>query len=460
VIPLEPTHKSRRVLLVVPRLARDLDGHALVAHHLRHSFHHDVQLWTGSGTEQQFLEYAPDVLVLDVVGYEDRLHEATLAKAVGAKVCMLPTAGVFPDEHGFLRLAGEANGGCALLDCYLSWGPFAAEAITSKALIEKSRVEITGCPRFDFYANEKLAGLEDRKTFLKAVGARAIDGPVILWCTGASNYNNLGRNVEKYIRRVSANSGFVASEFRIEIEDERQQLETHSHVILDLANRHPNWNFLVKVHPLEDRRFYLNWARQSRNISIVPNISFQDFVFHCDILLQRGCTTATEFWTRDKPVLELQMGRFRTSWTPREHTDGNHSVFTTDEASNAISYYLGGGSISSHQRGAREAYLHKFYYRIDGMSAYRCAARINSEITGNTYTDQHQQLMRQKLDELRIRRDSDRRSLLLAYARKILGIDPHRTLRVWRQSFRTPPSRINAETLTRLYEKFESARTT
>ncbi|MBV8832825.1 MAG: hypothetical protein JO108_26795, partial [Acidobacteriaceae bacterium] len=69
------TKSQRRVLLVVPRPIRDLEGHALVAYYLKRRFDHDVHLWTGVGTDRQMLDYKPDMVVLDVVGFEDRLQE-------------------------------------------------------------------------------------------------------------------------------------------------------------------------------------------------------------------------------------------------------------------------------------------------------------------------------------------------------------------------------------------------
>ena len=447
---------QRRVLLVVPRITRDLESHALIAYHLRQRFGHDVQLWTGAGTDARFLEYAPDALVLDVVGYEDRLNEAKLARVAGVRVCVLPTSGVFPDEQGFLRLAGAANGGCSFVDCYLSWGEFAANAIVSEHILEKERVEITGCPRFDFYADKKLAGIVDRKSFRRGMGIEDTEAPVILWCTNTGNYNNRNRNVEKYIEDVAANAGFHEPQLRIEIEDERKQLESHSRVVLELARRYAAWNFVVKIHPLEDRKVYVEWARQSKNIFIAPNLPFRAFVFHCDILLQRGCTTATEFWTQGKPVLELQMGDFQTVWAPREHTDGNHLVFTLDEAASAIAYYLHGGSITSDLLAARRAYLEKFYYRIDGLSALRCANRIHREITGTGYTDEHHRETWKRVEELRIVRAKDCQRHGIARIKHGLKLPPHRTLRVWKGSFWRPSPRIDQDLLAQLYKRFSS----
>jgi len=451
------TKSQRRVLLVVPRPIRDLEGHALVAYHLKRRFDHDVHLWTGVGTDRQMLDYKPDIVVLDVVGFEDRLQEARLAKNAGAKVCVLPTAGVFPDEKGLLRLAGAFNGGCELVDCYLAWGKVVADAVVGQRLMSKERVEMTGCPRFDFYADESIAGLQDRSTFLQCMGIRDVEAPVVLWSTSTSNYNRRSGHLERYIRHLTRNNGFSESDVRVEIEDERRQLETHSRIVLELADRSPEWNFLVKVHPLENRRFYTDWARGARNIFIAPNIPIKEFVFHCDVLLQRGCTTAIEFWTQGKPVLELQMGEFQTVWAPLEQAQGNHSVFTVDETARVIADYLEGKPVPSSQREARNFYLEKYYHRVDGKAARRCAERIHREITGETYTDAHQKRTCEMFRAIEDRNRGAYKRDLRNTVRRTLGIAPDRTLRPWRRSFWSASVGIDQKWLATLYDRYDRA---
>jgi surface carbohydrate biosynthesis protein len=448
---------QRRILLIVPKPVRDLEGHALVSYYLRHQFGHDVLLHTGPDAEQAFLDYEPDVLVLDWVGHGDRLREAQLAKVAGAKLCVLPTAGVFPDDTGFLRIAGEANVASKLIDCYLSWGEFAAQAIVRERVLSGDRVEVTGCPRFDFYANQNLAGIGDRCEFFRRMGIVDTNAPVVLWCTGTNNYNNLDRDPERFVHYVAVCGGVTETEARLQLEDERKQLESHSQLVRELARRHPNWNFLVKIHPLEHRKFYLEWARRSTNIFIGPNLPIREFVFHCDVLLQRGCTTATEFWTRGKPVLELRMGGFQSEWAPPQHMAGNHSVFTVEEADQAIACYLKGAPVPQSQKTARQSYLELFLYRIDGLSGRRCAARIDREVTAPRYTDDDQRRKRVKIARIRCEKRENRSQDFLSQFKRAVGIPIHRTLRPWRHSFWKPSPEIDVKVLTQLYEKYERA---
>ncbi len=448
---------QRRILLIVPKPVRDLEGHALVSYYLQHQFGHDVRLYTGPGVEQVFFDYAPDALILDWVGYGDRLREAQLAKAAGVKLCVLPTAGVFPDESGYLRGAGEANRASKLIDCYLSWGEFAAEAIVREQVLSSGRVEITGCPRFDFYANRNLAEVGDRDAFFRGMGIVNTNSPIILWCTGTNNYNNLDRNPERFVHCAAASCGVTEVEARLQLEDERKQLEAHSQLVRELARRHSEWNFVVKIHPLEHRKFYLNWARGTRNLFIAPNLPIREFVFHCDVLLQRGCTTATEFWTREKPVMELRMGGFRTEWAPPEHMAGNHSVFTVDEADRTIACYLNGSPVPSLQSAAREFYMQKFFYRIDGLSGLRCARRIDREVTAPFYTDADQSRKQNMIARIRQERREERGRSPLSRLKQAAGVPRHRTLRPWKLSFWTPSPEIDEGLLTKLYEKYRRA---
>lgn len=449
--------QRRRVLLAVPKLVRDLDGHALVAYFLERHFGDEVILHTGPETEKAFFECKPDALVLDWLGWEDRVRQARLARAAGVKLCVLPTAGVFPDESGFLKGAGYYTGACDLVDCYLSWGEYAANAILSKGIMPRSRVEIVGCPRFDFYHNRKLAHVDDRSSFLNKIGISQLDKPIILWCTSTNNYNNLSRNPGAYVASMTTSGAGSTAHLQLEIEDEKEQLHVHSKLVLELAKRHTNWNFVIKVHPLEHRRFYTDRARPLGNVFIAPNVPIGEFLFHSDVLLQRGCTTATEAWAFNKPVLELRMGNFKLTWATPEHTRGNHSVFTLEEAEHAIAAYLNGAEISAEQADARTSYFRRFYYRSDSLSSFRCARRIHQEVSGPGYTDEDQRRTRASIDRLRLCAERERDCGPFSRLKHLLGTDQHRTLRPWKRSFWSKGPIVDKRVLAGLYRHYEGA---
>lgn len=442
---------------MVPKLVRDLEGHALVAYFLERHFGDEVRLYTGAETEEAFFEYKPDALVLDWLGWDDRVRQARLAKAAGTKLCLLPTAGVFPDENGFLKGAGQYTGACDLVDCYLSWGEYAAKALLSKGLMPSSRIEIVGCPRFDFYHNPRLAPATDRSSFLRKIGIGESNKPVILWCTSTNNYNNLNRDPISYVAGMMASGAGSEEHLRLEIEDEREQLHVHSEVVLQLAMRNPNWTFLIKIHPLEHRRFYTARAKPLANVFVAPNLPIREFLCYSHVLLQRGCTTATEAWALNKPVLELRMGSFKLTWATPEHTRGNHSVFTVEEAEHAIAAYLNGAGIPADQANARTAYFRKFYYRIDGLSSFRCARRIHQEVSGRNYTDEHQRHTRASIERFRRCAEKERYRTPISRLRRLLGAGQHRTLRPWRRSFWSKGPIIDKRSVASLYRCYEDA---
>jgi hypothetical protein len=158
-----------------------------------------------------------------------------------------------------------------------------------------------------------------------------------------------------------------------------------------------------------------------------------------------------------KPVLELQIGKFQFNWAPAEHTAGNQSVNNIDDAEAAIQYYLNGGSLSARAEQARQSYLRKFYYRVDGLASLRCAATIHREISAPRYTDEDQAYTAQLTEGARLQAHTDRDPRIMVRIKRALGIRRHRTLRPWKKVFWTAGSRINPKDLERLYGQYRYA---
>jgi surface carbohydrate biosynthesis protein len=432
----------RRILLIVPRPVRDLPGHALVASHLRKRYGHEVRLYYGSDTTEALFESAPDALVLDCVGWEDRAAQARLAHRLGVRVVVLPTSGVYAEPASLARLAGLSNGANQVVNRYLAWGEYSRNAIVESGALSSERVVLTGCPRFDFYAAPYRAFLPPRAD---------CDGAIV-WATGTNNYNCGSSMMCRHLLRRVASNGNSDAEFRTQLEDERTQFEEHSRVVMELARRRPEWRFGVKVHPLEDRRPYCRLAASAPNIKLLPNVPITEVLPGVAVLLQRGCTTATEAWILGEPVLELMMGRFHMQWATTEHGLGNEAVSTVDEAEAAIARYLDGAPVAEPQQRARAAYITRHYRAIDGCSSALCAAAINACISAPEYSDADHQCTRRALAEARQvwgERESRR---LRNRVKTALRIPRGQPLRFWRRP--APP--LDDGAVTELFRQYES----
>jgi surface carbohydrate biosynthesis protein len=382
----ETRRSSRRILLIVPRPLRDLEGHALVAYYLEERYGHEVLFHTGPGAGERMLEEAPDAVVLDYLGCDERAQQARLASRLGIKVVVLPTAGTYEQAAGHERSAGKETGTADLIDCYLAWGELSRRIVVEGTTVDAGKVHTVGCPRFDLYSQPYLSLMGERETFLRRLDLQDPGSPLILWAT---NTNHFSYGWDVAVRRA-ARGTVPEAEIRMLLEDERNQFEEHSRVVLALASRHPSWNFVIKVHPLEPVESYRSMAAATPNVRLAFDAPIREFLYQCDILLQRGCTTATEAWMLGKPVLELAMGRFATHWVSPDYLLGSHRVGDLDDADDTIRRYLSGMPVPEEQRRARAAYLADAYFRVDGHSSERCAAQIDRVVSPPLRSNQHQ----------------------------------------------------------------------
>lgn len=453
---------KRRILLIVPYKARDLEAQALIGYHLEQQYGYEVLCSNGYRIERKLYEYQPDALVLDHLCWNFKVAQARLAKKLGMKLIVLPTEGFVQDKEGALEVVGHAHGVTGLIDANLSWGTFQREAVLEKALIPESQIQTVGGPRFDFYCEPYLSLAEAKEDFSRRLGISNPEAPLILWAT---NTPYLARNPKKIIHRYITRAGWTVQQVRTFLDDQVTQFHAHSQLVLELARRHPEWNFLIKVHPAEWINPYVPLTKESRNIHLGFNAPIRDFLYHCDVLLQRNCTTATEAWMLKKPVLQLEIGSYSAD-SRQEYKAGNDVVTSFDEAHEMIINYLTGRPISEDQRQARESFISEFYFRIDGRASERCAEMIHKVVSPPSYTDYHQAQTRSATQIAYAQWQQAENARLANRVKDGLGIKRDVSLRFWKKLTRneakdnlglfTAEVEITPDQISNLYRRYES----
>jgi surface carbohydrate biosynthesis protein len=453
--------KPRKILFIVPYRARDLEGLSLVGYHLRSLYGHEPIFSNGYKIERKLLEYGPDAIVFDHLSWNFKVHQARMAKQLGMKVIVLPTEGLFQDQEGAVRRAGSLHNATGLVDLYLTWGDYPRNALLERNLMTSSQVQTVGCPRFDFYREPYLALMKTRAELLQPLGVRNPDAPLILWAT---NTPYASRNPKKMIHRQVTRARKPEAEVRLHVEDHMTQFHEHSRLVEALARRHPEWNFVVKVHPAEWINPYVEMAKEIPNLYLAYNVPIRDFLYHCDLLLQRNCTTATEAWMFSKPVLNLEFGKYNRM-VREEYRSGNHIVNNLEEADEAIRNYLGKSPISAEQERARQAFIKEFYYRIDGKAGERCADLINQVLTPPKYTDLDQEHTRAAVKDAATKRKKAEDTSHVNRFKDLLGLDRDVSLRFWKTLTRNEAKsnlgvfeaevEITPEMVTELYQLYE-----
>jgi surface carbohydrate biosynthesis protein len=451
--------ESRKILLIIPYRARDLEGAALLSYHLEKTYGHEVIPSNGYGIEEKILKYGPDAVIFDHLVWDFKVRQARLAKSLGMKILMVPTEGFHQDLEEPTQRAGKLSGICHELDCHFVWGDYVRRGILDLQMAPEDRVHTVGSPRFDFYSEPYLGLMEPRTSFLRRLGIKNPAAPTILWAT-SSAYASM--DVEKVLRRHVGRGNLPEREVRAMLEDCLVRLREHSAAFLELARRHPDWNFVVKVHPAEWIKPYVELVRRLPNLHLAFDAPIREFLYNTDVLLQRGCTTATEAWMLGKPVLELEIGEQQIVVRP-EITAGNDVVRSIDEADAALVAYVGGRAVPAEQERARQAVLTDNYFRIDGRSSERCARRINAVVTSPSYTNEDQKRTREAVRTAYEAWGRAENRRLSNRFKDLLGIRRETSLRFWKRLKRdrdnlglfVPEIDITREMLEALYPGFD-----
>jgi len=419
-----------RFLFAVPNHHRDLEGHALVAYHLARRHGHAAAFTNIPALEDALLAVAPDVVVLDRV--DTRAGVARLAKSLGIKVALLPTVGFTQDTTDIeARRAGKDLSAERLVDCCLVWGDHARRMMLASRALPESAVHTVGCPRFDAYSEPYRSLAEPRATLAPGLDSAGA-APLIVWAT--NTYHVRTRDLENTVASAVA-SGVPEAEIRGQLADEGTAFRDLAAAVTALAERHPDWRFLIKLHPAEAPAPYAAIAAHLPNVSLASQARIRDVLHHCTALLANTSTTATEAWMLDKPVFEVMFGTYEVP-APSRYMDGNQVVRSVDELDAALVRCIASpdDAIAADRRAARTAFLQDVYFRIDGRSAERCAAQLHALVAAEHRPDERA-AMRAAAAALRAERRSAARRRPSARVKAALGISDRVTLRIWRRAF-------------------------
>ena len=236
----------RKALLVLLSKSRDLQGHSLVGYHLRQRYGYEVEICTVRDVESKLFIYAPDAVVIPVTGGlvlpVSGVSIAQLAKGLGMKVIVLPDAGFFgaEPENVEARRVANAPAGDTTVDCYLAWGNRGRDTLIQQGLASYDQVQTVGCPRFDFYSEPYLSLIPAKEEFLSRLGIRNSKSPFVLWNTSTTH---VGRDQRESVDRMGFLWKYSETEAWKQLEDENIQFREQSRAVLELARRHPDWNF-------------------------------------------------------------------------------------------------------------------------------------------------------------------------------------------------------------------------
>jgi surface carbohydrate biosynthesis protein len=294
----EPT-RAPRVALIVDHPERDLAGLVLTALRLARLgvIGHLVPV---NLQEREIWALAPDFVLFNYLRRtNERLARDLLA--AGIEFGVLDTEGaVWPDPDEYASLLWKDVSLLRQARCVCMWGARLAGVLLERRLFTREQVVVTGCPRFDLYADAWRYLRDD------VGGAEQRPRRRVLINTNFSISNPLFTTAEKCVALHRSVLGYAESDLHRAVEAETIAIPAMVRLAERLADTYPSIDIVIRPHPFEDPRPYAAAATGRRNLLINQSESIQAAIFGSSAIIQRSCTTAIEAGLAGVPAFSPQ----------------------------------------------------------------------------------------------------------------------------------------------------------
>lgn len=289
------------IALIVDNPQRDLRGLVLLAAELAARGVRTVLV--PMYLVHEVFAFSPNLVVLNYV----RTHSTALVASLdgaGLNVAVLDTeGGVFSSlDHLFKVLASDKTT-CALIRGYCCWGAGVAGPLAERGTFAAERVHITGCPRFDFYA-EPWRQVKETSPAIASVA-----GPMLL-VNGAFPLANPGYQTrEQEVEMLVRTFGYDEAEVRGWQQTQDKTVRAMIAMTVDLAREFPTVTIVYRPHPFERMETYEDPFRDIPNIQLRREGTVDAWIMRSSAVIQRNCSTAIEAGLAGVPA-------FLPAWIP------------------------------------------------------------------------------------------------------------------------------------------------
>lgn len=247
-----------------------------------------------------------------------------------------------------------------------------------KTDIDVSKLFITGAPKMDVEYRQKG---RSRSELTKLLHLDSKKKNVFIFTSFAHS-----ANIE-YYRGNKCFSGSMRLIIKIQkvIRDTRL---SYLEVLPKICNQFPQYNIVLKPHPLEDLSYYRQL--KAPNLVISSRLSMQDCFPSIDLAIHWNSTIATSSWLHKIPTLQYSPLKVH-DWLLSDFTRGNPLVHSYHKLFQLIERYIEKPGTYPHKHLLfQEGYLSENFFKIDGRSQHRivkqtskllkeCKIRVNYE---------------------------------------------------------------------------------
>lgn len=308
------------IIILVDNKVRDLDVAALIAHQVE-ALGVQCHLEPLEAFRGVLAAYRPGMIVFNHLNASHMVAWSRHLAKVGVLTAVLPNEGIAYDPEARAFLAGRYHNG-AHIDYFFCWNEAHREALVKQGFGERTRVEVTGVPRFDFY-------FEPWSRIIRRPTKRAGGRPKILFCTNfiAAKFLEIPRQYGDNLFKQWSSRVPLYADYWTAIEAQgRARSRAIDH--LDALVAEDAFDIVLRPHPSEDASFYAKWfdslpLERRAHVRIDSKGSISSLILDCDLEIScETCTTALESWIADKPTIELDFDR-HPLWYREIHARGN-----------------------------------------------------------------------------------------------------------------------------------------
>ena len=334
--------KRKRILFLLGDPARDMMTYSLLEDKLNEKYY--IQIINHLSHRPYVRVFRPDLIIVS------ETRSILMSRAMKYAKRKLKNIKI-------LTLHGEGAINPAAMEWWSSgihqnwemvWGNRAKDILMEYGGKTEDQIIVTGNPRFDYHKNpiskqefEKITGIKNEKKL------------VLL----ATNFLIF--------------SGRVNQDFDFDAEKYIKLREVVTEAFTNIAKRHPEIQFIIKLHPSEIDEIYTATVQKKgiKNVEIYckgaqENIPINYFLPFIDVLVHWSSTTSTEAWMYEKPTVSTQFLDMGT--LVGEFSQGSIVTYNEVELEKEILEILDGKQISKEMREFQLQHIEDWYGPVDG----------------------------------------------------------------------------------------------
>jgi surface carbohydrate biosynthesis protein len=378
--------KPADIVLIVDQKWRDLPGMVALATWLEDGFGCSTDVIPYSKWQESLLRHKPQAMALTHMNGSRSRAIADLAQRMGTRVVVIQTEGR-PNNSELMEYAVGHGADVRGVDLWFAWSETVRDYMIAGDILPPEKIVVGGVHRFDFYRPVLNQLLMRRVDFARKYGLDP-GKPIISWATNFTCTKFHNRN-QDFVLRDWRDLGLLKSpsyadplEFAKLDYDAREQTLA---IIRELLRVRPEIQLALKPHPTEEHDRYIGYINDCRaefghRVAFIAGEYIFDVLNAADAHIHRMCTTGVEAWLLNVPSIDLHLADYH-GWSLQhagaatEAVGGNDLVRDAKGLIERIDYYLNGGQATAAQCQAREDYIRRWLYKVDG---FRCRAHAEA----------------------------------------------------------------------------------